>query len=324
MPICDKTSKSVVINGHGLCICSLGRSGRQCHVTHNNCDDLQCENDGTCVTLDIRVKERICICKEHYFGDRCQYKDAYFLLEIPSILGSIRVVIIHFVHSSPSVPGVFLHHDIRIYNNIQSNQPFKIYYQNEQIVTVVFAQIFTTSSSYYGSYYLINFLNVNQITYLNRIDMNNRCPHISERLNSSLMNFEWLKRVKFYHIYFTNVKCYHDETFMCFVDEEQMSECLNFNHEMTNCTDRNYCSNNGRCFQEKRSGRSNFACLCPDCISGAFCQIQMMQFFLTLDSMLSDAILANTSWNQQSLLIHLFTSFVVIMFCFGILSNILS
>ncbi|CAF1063782.1 unnamed protein product [Adineta ricciae] len=104
--------------------------------------------------------------------------------------------------------------------------------------------------------------------------------------------------------YFRDVKCFYDETYVCLINSEQFPDCLQFNHELNNCTKRNYCQNHGRCLQWKRSSDINFICVRSKCTSGSFCQLKMEQFFLTFDSMLAEII--------------------VLIFVIGLVSTILS
>jgi hypothetical protein len=135
------------------------------------------------------------------------------------------------------------------------------------------------------------------------------------------MRFEWLKRVKLYHRYLKHLKCFYDEVYMCLADKYQL---LDFNHDFSNCTDRNYCENGGRCLQRRELGQLNFACVCPECITGEFCQLKMTQFSMTLDSMIGQEILTDVSFSQQPLLIKSLFVVVVFMVIIGIIFNVIA
>ena len=322
---CSTVSKSIVSHGYQFCLCPLGRIGTECRVQYNACYNVTCQNGGACVSLDARTEEYICLCKENYFGDNCQYVNAYLLLHIPQSIDFIPVISIHFLHSPTQVPGVLIHRNIYFHKNIQPNSHLIIYDNNQHYLSMfLIAQLIRDSHSHYGSYFLLGILTENRTNLTTSILMSHRCPHVNERLNSTLMKFEWLKRIKFYHNYFQNVKCFYDENYMCFVDDDQLPECFHFNHGLTNCTDRNYCENNGRCLQRKRSGQLNFICVCSECVAGSFCQLKMTQFSLTLDSILGETIVTDTSWFQQSPFIRCLTIFVVFLVIVGIISNLMS
>ncbi|UJR19774.1 hypothetical protein I4U23_022908 [Adineta vaga] len=322
---CRQPSISTIVNGYALCICPLGRTGRQCQVIHSSCHLIQCRNGGTCVSLDVRTEEHACLCPEHYSGNECQYKDAHLYLSISNDLSKVPVLILHFLHVPKYLPGMLIHRDVHFSSNVQTNRQLLIHDENEEYLPpIIIAQFINEPKSFYGSYYLVASLSDNRTILTTSIIPIHRCPHVNERLNSMLINSEWLKRIKFYHKYFQNVTCFYDEVYMCLVDEQHVPDCLHFNHAIHNCTDKNYCENNGRCLQRKRSGQLNFACVCPECVSGNFCQIKMTRFFLTLDSLLSGIIITDAPWKQQPSLIKILTTFVIVIFIVGITSNLMS
>ncbi|CAF1190284.1 unnamed protein product [Adineta ricciae] len=322
---CRTPSVSAIVNEHALCICPLGRTGHHCQVAHSSCDTTQCQNGGTCVSLDIRTGEQICLCPEHFSGTHCQNRNSHSVLSITCNLGNIPVLIVHFLYIPTYLPGMLVHRDIYFSSNVQPNKPVSINDEDYPYLSpIIVAQSIHEPNSFYGSYYLVGSLEDNRTSLTTSISPHNRCPHVSERLNSTLMNFEWLKRIKFYHKYFRNVTCFYDEIYMCLVDEQHVPECLYFNHAITNCTEKNYCENDGRCLQKKRSGQINFACACPKCITGTFCQIRTTQFFLTLDSLLGGVIITDAPWSEQSILLKVLTTFAILMFIIGIVSNLMS
>lgn len=322
---CSSSAKSVMSYGHAFCLCPVGRTGSECRVTYDFCLNTKCQNDGTCLSLDVRTEEHVCICKNNYFGNECQYLSAYLVLHIPDDMDLIPALSIHLLHSPTILPGILLHRDIQFYRNIQPNTDLLIYEHNQlHLSTFIFAQLMLDLTSHYGFYYLLALLPENRTNLSISIQVENRCPHVSERLDPIVMQFEWLKRVKFYHMHFKNVRCFYDEVYMCLIDDQQLPYCLQFNHELSNCTERNYCENGGRCLQRKREGGLNFACVCPKCVSGSFCQLRLEQFYLTLDSILGDAIMTDVSLQQQSLLIKVLVALIIVMFVVGLVSNIIS
>ncbi|XP_070557554.1 uncharacterized protein [Ptychodera flava] len=59
------------------CVCKRGFKGRHCDIVRYNCiAEAGCYNQGQC--LDTGV----CRCTAHYFGDRCEYKDAWLHREV--------------------------------------------------------------------------------------------------------------------------------------------------------------------------------------------------------------------------------------------------
>jgi hypothetical protein len=111
---------------------------------------------------------------------------------------------------------------------------------------------------------------------------------------------------------------------MCLVDRVGVLDCFNYNHAVNNCTEGFYCENGGRCLQSKQLGQIYFACVCPECFHGSFCQLTMNQYSLTLDSIIGSEILVDQSFSKQSPLIKVLSAVVAVMFVLGVVSNVCS
>jgi hypothetical protein len=108
---------------------------------------------------------------------------------------------------------------------------------------------------------------------------------------------------------------------MWLVDRAQLVDCLIFNHEAATCRGRNYCANEGRCLENAQFGQVQFACVCPECFYGVFCQLTMTQYLLTLDSIYGPEIVTDASFDEQEFFVKLSLICIVIMFVSGLISN---
>lgn len=323
---CDvRYSKCVIYGDRAVCICTLGRIGHNCRVPYHACNGINCKNGGQCMSLDERSLKKTCLCPVNYYGNECQFKVARLTIQIPSIAEFFPVLVVHFLHTSTYIPGVLSHRNTYFFKNIHPNMEIIVDdYQQEFLPSIITVQTFVSISSLYGSYYLLALIDQNRTRLTKTLSLENRCIHVSEELPLSIMNLTWIKRVKFYHIYFKKVRCFYDELYMCFVDRDLLIDCLLFNHEVADCTDRNYCENGGRCLQKKQGGQVHSACVCPECHYGSFCQLTMTRYSLTLDSMFGQEIITDASLSQQKLFIKIMFTFVVLIFFIGITSNVCS
>ena len=317
-------SKCIIYNNHAFCLCVLGRMGPKCEIASDACSSITCKNQGTCIALDERTIPQLCICPTPYFGDRCQYTSAELKVNIPSTLSYIPVLTIHFLHTSENLPGKLLHRDFLFFRNVHSNTQLIINYAGQTILpSFVFAQRFD-SNTLNDFYYLLVLSNKNRSHLTTEIRETHRCPHVNESLNSTLINESLLKRIKFYHVYVKNVKCFYDETYMCLVDKNGFHDCLIYNHNITNCIERTYCENGGRCLQRKKLGQLDYVCVCPRCTSGVFCQIQMSEFTVTLDTLIGETIINDVSLHAQPTIIKILLVLISVMFAVGLISNVCS
>ena len=323
---CDTTcSKCVVHDNHAVCLCTLGRIGHNCRVPYDVCNGVRCQNGGQCVSLNENTLQRTCLCRGGYFGDVCQFRTASLTILIPRIADFIPVMVVHFLHTLPGLLGVLSHRNTFFLKNVHPPTSVTIQDRQQQFLpSIIMIQTFVDLSNNYGSYYLLSVLDHNRSSLTKALAHENRCVHVTERLNTTIMNFRWSKRAKLYHHYFRDVRCFFDEVYMCLVDRDQQIDCLLFDHKVAHCTDRNYCENGGRCLQSKQGGQIQFACVCPECHYGLFCQLTMTQYSLTLDSMLGQEIITDAPLHQQKIFIKIILALVVLIFVVGMASNICS
>ena len=77
-------------------------------------------------------------------------------------------------------------------------------------------------------------------TLMKRIDVSDRCPHISELFNETFLQWHLLRRIKYYHLpcqrQSLNLSCFYDDVHLCLCyeyGEKRLANCLNFDHNMT-------------------------------------------------------------------------------------------
>lgn len=235
---------------------------------------------------------------------------------------TLPLVIISFLISPNNVPGALIHRDYYFLRNVYPNTELIVYQTNQIFLSpIIVAQVFFNSTSSYGTYYLLTMTNVNRSFAATQIREMYHCPHVNEHLNSSLLKASWLKRIKFYPYYLKHLKCFHDEIYMCFVDKYEFPQCLIYNHNEMNCTTKNACVNDGLCVQSKKLSENEFVCICPECTSGEFCQIQLTEFSITLDSVIAQIIRTDVSLNDQPITIKILLVLISLMLMIGFISN---
>ena len=89
-------------------------------------------------------------------------------------------------------------------------------------------------------------------------------------------------------------------------------------------SERNYCENEGRCLQRQKLGQLDYLCVCPQCTAGVFCQIQMNEYSMTLDSIFGPVVLTDVPLGDQPMMIRISIGLISVMFVVGLLSNICS
>jgi hypothetical protein len=262
-----------------------------------------------------------CICRFGYSGKHCEHQENENRIEI-SFDGKIEIPSALFIHfltvitDSTLLRRVSLMKQIPIDKDILS---FDITFE----FNIAFAQII-------DDYYLI-ILREKEIILANistRIDPSYRCLPINQLFNTTMTNQYYLKRIKYYPILCRKrheLMCFYDETQICFCDLNHDPNCFEFNHNMThNCSERNYCQNEGKCFFNKFLCPTSLICVCAQCYFGSQCQYSTKDSILSLDIILGSHIRQNTEISKQTIIVKLSIAFNVILIIFGLINSILT
>ncbi|CAF1222459.1 unnamed protein product [Adineta steineri] len=321
---CSCSSDSFCLTS-SICLCSMEKFGRNCHLTRPVCQALNnsCENDGLCISTDnrINVSDFMCLCKENFYGKRCENQITNGIsIELNEyIIQQVSVLFIHYIKAF----DLSEHHQV--------TELTKIKYGENQIqlrVKEQFHLLFIEPLK--RNYYLI--IKQESFRKLNHIQMklspNQRCVSTDELMNSTLKSYTYLHRIKYYPLLcrqYKQLMCFYDETYMCICDLNRFSNCFIFNHSMTyDCQGQNYCENNGKCFQDNLKCPVQALCICSDCHYGLRCQFTTKGFVLSLDYILSYHIKPNRSFSQQPIIIKISIAIITLMLILGLINGIMS
>ncbi|CAF4289256.1 unnamed protein product, partial [Didymodactylos carnosus] len=305
-----------------ICVCASGKNGQTCSGTLN-CLSGSCKNGATCIQVDLRSVEFICICAEGYYGIDCAAHaptlHVLFGIPVPSS------AIIHFLQFlNREEPYQFI-----VFKRIPVHQydlTVRVTVHDEPYLPqIAYLHVFH-ENILKNHYYLIMLLKEGLANVTTIVKPENRCPHVKEILSSTRASYQYLKRVKYYHLpcLQKQVKCFYDEVSMCLCNEEHFAECFRFNHDLTECSDISYCENGAKCVQEHRLCPNRLLCLCADCYYGGQCQFTTAGFGLSLDTIIGQHIQPTVKIIKQTFVIKLTLGIVTVMFAFGLISNILS
>ena len=315
-----------------ICVCSLGRMGKECYALFNPCSNIRCENDAVCIPLDERLSPNfICVCQSGSYGIYCELSSAYINIHFSkSLVHHNRpvsaTVFIHFLQLRNDLPGVLFIQNRLLHKHVQLNKPLRVFnYDHQYLPPFILLQIFFEPHNF--RYYIAAILK-NQVTSIDTvIDQKNRCSYVNELLrNRTIREFPLMRKVKYYRYaceISNDVNCFYDEAHLCFCDKDRLPQRLIFQQESTQCTT-NYCQNNGQCMQNNFKGIWDFGCVCSECAYGSLCQLTTSQYVLSLDVMLGRDILANAPLTQQPVLIKIMFIVIIVMLSFGFLLNVLS
>ncbi|CAF3843808.1 unnamed protein product [Adineta steineri] len=305
------------IQKRSICICPQNRFGSFCRLKLI-CPVGLCKNNGRCVVIDDRMVDEsyVCFCSEQFHGPRCE--DVNYRIEISlkniDIPSHLLVYIYNQISFTQSIPIIIILKKMTMFQNhviLHSKYMFKML-----LVKID------------NCYYLAVLQEILQSNITTSITPARRCASVDEVLNTTLVSLPRIQRMKSYHIPCQrdyNLQCFVDEFYMCLCTEEHHSNCFPLDHQSSFiCEDNVYCENGGTCLQDRPMCFYSILCVCSDCFFGDRCQFYAKGIGLTLDDLLRYAIRPNSTLNDQSLVVKLSATFIMIIFLIGLINGFLS
>lgn len=322
---CSKNSLCIgrtALTKTSICLCELEQFGTLCYIPNTACQSNTCLNNGKCVSLDQRETSNFhCICTQEYHGDKCQYHSfgihlKFIDIAIPS------AVLIHLVRvrSLSQIMHEVIFQRIRL--DIEND--ITIYVQKFLESNIGYAEI---NENYY-ILFLFSEDSMKPDSISSYVSSANRCPHIRELFDETIIKLHLLRRAKYYHrpcLEQHHLLCFYDEIHMCLCDEKHQTDCYGFRHNRTyDCEGHNYCLNNALCFHDELRCPAYSKCVCRECFYGTRCQFTTSSYSLTLDSIIGPYISPNIAFQEQPLMIKLSLTVTVIICLISLTDNTLS
>ncbi|CAF1325276.1 unnamed protein product [Adineta steineri] len=313
------SSGSTALNT-SICLCPLNKFGSKCYLQHKYCqsNNNSCQNNGLCIPYNYHTNhdDFICLCPENFMGSHCEYQsnriNIHFKIDsIPSLIFA------HYIIS---------HHDkkherITMFKKIPFDQ-----YSIDLFYTIPFNLLFIEfEKNYYLTVLREKSIRLENIS--TNINQDYKCEDIKKFLNSTILNYKNLRRLKYYQlpcIKNLKLKCFYDDKYMCVCDKNRYSNCFDFNHVPYGCQGNNYCENNGTCFQNNIICPSTSACVCKKCYYGSKCQFNSVGFSTSLDVIFGYHIKPFISFTKQSKAVKITASITILMLIFSIINGVLS
>ncbi|CAF1153792.1 unnamed protein product [Adineta steineri] len=322
--LCSSPSLCIgkLVNNRSLCVCPINTMGPRCLIQHQSSEI--CQNGGHGVLIDeyeIPKKKFICTCSKGYSGDQCEQNQTKLEVSFDGNIDLYPSIFIHFIEVKTN--------DVPIRTTTIKRTRIE---QNSFIVyrSLPFHIAFVELSN--KSYYLIYMQKKYQPLVIQKtLNSFDQCLNISELFNETMMNYHFLRRIKYYHI-----PCQTNSTLLCFYDEQQfclcqqldqqrVTNCFNFNHTSSvSCSNGNLCKHGGKCFEENSQCPKYFFCQCPDCYYGIRCEETINGFSLSLDAILAYHTYPNQNLFDQSHAILTSSILSTIIIIIGLINSILS
>ncbi|CAF1047754.1 unnamed protein product [Rotaria sordida] len=325
----DSLCIGILANNRSLCICPINRFGPRCLLENTLCEldqNTRCLNGGQCIPNDEHiVSERkfTCICSKGFSGDRCEIADSKIIVSFDKDIPISQAMLVHFIqvidNASPERATTFK--TIPIHQNsiiIYWSRPFHL----------VFVELFNKN------YYLVVIQRTfyPSTTIIRKINSSDRCEHINELFNETIIKLHLLRRIKYYHIpcqrHSPKLSCFYDDIHLCLCNNHgshRVANCFEFDHHMkSDCLGRSGCENGAQCFQDSSTCAQTSICVCPACFYGVRCQFSTSGFGLSLDAILGYHILPHHSILHQPYPVQISAALTVIMVITGLINGVLT
>ena len=343
----DSLCMGVDATNRSICVCPMTKLGDRCLIRNEICDQDPCAHGGQCVPIDEyllggggggggggRSRDVTCICRRGYTGDRCERKEVEMLISFHSHLILPQSLLAHFIRYHSHHPH-------------QNATTFKAIPINQDSITLFWPQPFhlvileLVRHDYYLAFLRPSTPPLNSSTSTSTDDVltktmntSDRCPHIDELFNETILRYHLLRRIKYYHLLCQHrtgsedLKCFVDEIHLCVCQdfgEERLANCFEFDHEKKlDCLGQNGCENGAQCFQDNPTCPQTSMCICPTCFYGRRCQFSMNGFGLSLDAILAYHIRPHVPIKDQSHLIQISVIATSIITCVGLINGFLA
>ncbi|CAF3787974.1 unnamed protein product [Adineta steineri] len=311
---------SIPLNS-SICLCPLNKFGSKCYLQHKYCrfNNNPCQNNGLCTPMNYHINHNdfICLCPEHFTGSYCEYQSSK--INIHFKINSIpQLIFAHYIIS---------HHDKR-HERITM---FKKILSDRNSIELSYKTPFNLLFIEFENNYYLTVIREKSIQFEHistDINEDNKCENITKFLNSTVLNYKNLRRLKYYQlpcVENAKLKCFYDNAYMCVCDKNRYSNCFDFTHSMSyNCQGYNYCENHGKCFQDSTTYPSTSICMCEQCYYGNKCQFSTIGFSKSLDVIFGYHIKPFISFTKQSNAVKITASITILMLIFGIINGVLS
>jgi len=299
-----------------ICICSLNKFGRRCHLT-STCPSDACQNRGQCVPVDKTIPEKnyTCLCSDRFFGQNCQYEKAKLDVAITDLIMPSYLVAYFFSLSNKSDPI-----ETTILRKLTLFQHIVTFY-----IAIPYQLVFIQANH---KYYLATLEHSSKTPISTSINRRQECLSTKQLLHPTILNRIAYERVIHFHYLchtYHNLTCFVDENYLCLCTNDHHANCMEFNSKRTFfCRTNNFCMNDGQCLQDHPTCPSTTICLCPSCFFGNRCQFYAKGLGSTLDEILGYEFQRHRTLTKQPLTITLSAFITMFIFLLGLISSILT
>ena len=197
--MCSSDSLCIGVSApnRSVCICPINRFGPRCLLIDTVCqtsEDSACPNGGLCMSNDEysnAISKFSCICPKNFYGKQCQPANNKILLSFGKDIVVPQSILIHLIEVRPRWDPIVT----TTFETIPINQDSLIidWLQPFNIILTEFLK-----NNYYLTYVEKNYNESGIIVKM--VNPSDRCRHITEVLNETIVKLPFVRRIKYYHL----------------------------------------------------------------------------------------------------------------------------
>ncbi|CAF4232249.1 unnamed protein product, partial [Adineta steineri] len=326
---CSSDSLCIGIDAHSrsICVCPLYKFGPRCFLKDTICElngIKRCNNSDQCIPSDLNrqtLPPYTCICSKGPRSDYCEQEENKINLSFEENFHLLGTILIHFIQ----IETTYISKRTTIFKKISSMKESIVISWSDPSNRILIEDL-------KQNIYFIDSQDVayHKVNLTKQAKLSDRCPHINELFNKTIVDYHLIRRIKYYHVpcqtLSFNFPCFHDDVYLCFCydhEGQRLSDCFQFNHTMKyDCLGENECINDGQCFLIGSKCTKKATCLCPSCSYGGRCQFTASRFSLSLDNILGYHIQPSISLINQSNIIKTSIALNIIFILIGLINGI--
>ena len=288
----DSVHIGVSVHNRSVCVCPIHKFRPRCLLTNTICQNNQnstCRNGGQCIPDNEQTQSKnngfTCLCPKGFYGIECLPAAKQLMLSFGKDIVIPQSIFIHFIAAVEPFGTI----RTTMFETIPIDK-------NTTIIDLLHEFQILLTEFEKKNYYLTAVEKVynKSGTVVKTINPSDRCRHINEIFNETMIQLPLIRRIKYYHLpcqtYSPDLSCFYDDVNLCLCydyDQQRLANCFYFNHNMiSNCYGFSDCENGAQCFQQMLSCPEKAVCVCPSCFYGLRCQFSTSGFGLSLDGIL--------------------------------------
>lgn len=281
--LCETRMDHIYCASHALartesiCVCPESYLGPYCYVENLKCQRIRCSSNQICVPRsDPPIDGHTCICNtSDCNGDRPVIR----LNRQEPNKSPLLLQLLQLAGDYPTIRQQILVQSLTLFPLLQTIKTRD--YRNLTGVPPEIGLLFTFESNTHSVETTIHLLFINCSNAIRNfsvdLDLQPQKCHVLPANQRASVTFSpsFCKNS-------TYGTCFIIDGYLCYCGypQKNQSNCLSYQRRYSTCS---FCQHTGHCVRGDLTNKTDFACVCPKCVTGVLCQFSQSQFSISLE-----------------------------------------